>query len=107
MQSQYYYPQHPQHPWASQAGPAVYAQRTAGIFSDVVDLGYRMSPMGTLERYWSGDRKNGGSGSGGGGGWGTTLVLAGIVGVGVVGYLFYRNFIISEAAVRGAFGEED
>lgn len=40
-------------------------------------------------------------------GWGTTLVLAGVVGVGVVGYLLYRNFVVSEAAVRGAFGEEE
>jgi hypothetical protein len=42
-----------------------------------------------------------------GGGWTTTFVLAGIVGVGVVGYLIYRNLKVSEAAIHGAFGKEE
>ena len=40
-------------------------------------------------------------------GWTTTLVLAGIVGLGVASYLIYRNLIVSEAAIHGAFGEGD
>jgi hypothetical protein len=35
-------------------------------------------------------------------GWTSTLVLAGAIGVGVVGYLLYRQFYVSAGTVRGA-----
>ncbi len=35
-------------------------------------------------------------------GWTSTLVLAGAIGIGVVGYLIYRQVHVSAGAVRGA-----
>ena len=82
------------------------SRHVAAGLSDITPFGMVVPPLGAWELFHGG---GGGKGPDWGA-WGTTLALAAIVGVGVFGYLVYRNLLVSKAtfagAYRGVMGEE-
>jgi len=97
LYSNLYYPMDPR------VDPRFHSTRGVG---DVTLPGILFPPYGTYQ-YFRGELNERGGREhevGGKSGIPSTLVVAAIVGVGVVGYFIYRNLLVSTSAVRGAAG---